>query len=393
MDIRLVWLALGSFAIGVEAFVIASLLPDIAADTGVTLIQSGYLVLAFSLAYAFGSPVLAALTGAKDRRLVLTLSALVFAAGSVMAGLAGSYFTLMAARVLMAFAAGLYAATAQATAVAISEPHHRARAISIIVGGTTLAVAFGAPLGALVASVAGWRGTYFGIAALGIIAALSIWIMIPGGMRGTKLALRDRLAIVTVPGVLPVLLSMLLYMTGGFAVFIYIAPLAMEGVGLSKSMLPVVLLAFGIGAAVGNIVGGQASDRFGALRVVIAASLLNAVMLALASLIPHLPHDMAGPALIGFMLVWGMIAWAFPPAQASRILAMAPNAAPLALSLNASALYLGIALGSVVGAQVLTNGTPLDLGWVGALFALGALAVILATVPRRPKLVAMPRLG
>jgi predicted MFS family arabinose efflux permease len=102
---------------------------------------------------------------------------------------------------------------------------------------------------------------------------------------------------------------------------------------------------------------------------------------------------MAGPTLIGFMLVWGMIAWAFPPAQASRILAMAPNAAPLALSLNASALYLGIALGSVVGAQVLTNGTPLDLGWVGALFALGALAVILATVPRRPKLVAMPRLG
>ena len=68
MDIRLIWLAVGTFAIGVESFAISSLLPQIAESTGVSLTQAGYLVLAFALANAFGSPVLAALTGTADRR-------------------------------------------------------------------------------------------------------------------------------------------------------------------------------------------------------------------------------------------------------------------------------------------------------------------------------------
>src|SRR3569833_910327 len=161
MDIRLFWLARGAFAIGAEGFVIASLLPAVSADTGVTIVQGGYLVLAFALAYAVGAPVLASVTGHRDRRTTLTLSMLFFALGNVIAGLAHSYEQLLIARLVMALAAGLYAATAQATAVAISEPHHRARAISVLVGGTTIAVAFGAPLGARIATWAGWRGTFW----------------------------------------------------------------------------------------------------------------------------------------------------------------------------------------------------------------------------------------
>ena len=72
MDIRLVGLALGTFAIGIEGFVVASLLPQIAGDTGVTLVQAGYLVVTYALAYAIGAPIAAALTGAFERRNVLT---------------------------------------------------------------------------------------------------------------------------------------------------------------------------------------------------------------------------------------------------------------------------------------------------------------------------------
>jgi DHA1 family inner membrane transport protein len=393
MDIRLIWLALGSFAIGVEAFVVPSLLPSITADTGVSLIQGGYLVLAFALAYAFGSPVLAALTGTADRRNVLTVSALVFTTGAIIAGFAMSYGMLMGARIFMAFAAGLYAATAQATAVAISEPHHRARAISVIVGGTTMAVAFGAPLGALLASLVGWRGTYFAIAGLGVVAAGALWVMLPKGLTGVKLSLSERVAVVKVPGVLPALAVMMLYMTGGFTVFIYIAPLAINAIGLDKTMLPLILLSFGIGAAIGNILGGQSADRWGARQTVVAATIANGLALLVATLVPHWPHEIAGPALVVLMFVWGVVAWAMPPAQASRLLAMAPNSAPLVLSLNASALYLGIALGAGVGAQVLTYGSPLDLGWVGALFPTLALVILYATSPARVRLQAEPRLG
>ncbi len=127
--------------------------------------------------------------------------------------------------------AGLYAATAQATAVAISEPHHRARAIAAIVGGTTLAVAFGAPLGAFISAFAGWRGTYVFIAIIGGLATLAVWFVLPRGLYSDRLTIAQRLGVIRHPGLLPALLTMLLYMTGPFAVYTYIAAIAVDGTG------------------------------------------------------------------------------------------------------------------------------------------------------------------
>ncbi|MEI4481994.1 MULTISPECIES: MFS transporter [unclassified Phyllobacterium] len=385
MDIRLVGLALGTFAIGIEGFVVASLLPEIAGDTGVSLVQAGYLVVTYAFAYAIGAPIVAALTGALDRRIVLAGSALVFVLGAILASISPTYILLLIARLLIAVVAGLYAATAQATAVAISQPHHRARAISVIVGGTTLAVAFGAPLGAFISSFAGWRGTYLFIALIGVLATLIVWLLLPRGLYADKMTLAKRLSVIRHPGLLPALLTMLLYMTGGFAVYTYIAAVALEGTGLSREYLPIILLAFGVGAAFGNFLGGQLADRFGATKTVIAASILNTVALILVSWIMTLPHEFAGIVLIAHMVVWGVIAWMFPPAQASRILAIAPESAPLALSLNYSALYLGVAIGSMIGGLVITNLGLNYLGTVGSIFSILGLAVIRLARTARPK--------
>lgn len=376
MDIRLIGLALGTFAIGIEGFVVASLLPQIAGDTGVTLVQAGYLVVTYAFAYAIGAPIVAAITGALDRRAVLAGSASIFVFGALLASISPSYLLLMGARLLIAVVAGLYAATAQATAVAISEPHHRARAIAAIVGGTTLAVAFGAPLGAFISTFAGWRGTYVFIALIGAFATVIVWLLLPRGLYADRLTLMQRLGVLRHPGLLPALLTMLLYMTGAFAVYTYIAAVAVEGAGLSRQFLPVILLAFGIGAAIGNILGGQLSDRFGATRTVILASILNAFALMAVSWIMNLPENIAGPVLIAHMVVWGVIAWMFAPAQASRVLAIAPESAPLALSLNFSALYLGVAIGSMIGGLIISNIGLEYLGWIGGTFPIMGLAVM-----------------
>jgi MFS transporter, DHA1 family, inner membrane transport protein len=387
MDIRLAGLALGTFAIGIEGFVVASLLPAIAGDTGVSLVQAGYLVVTYAFAYAMGAPVIAALTGGFDRRVVLAGSALVFVVGALLASLSPSYVLLLAARLLIAVMAGLYAATAQATAVAISEPHHRARAISVIVGGTTLAVALGAPLGALISGFAGWRGTYLFIALIGAVAALIVWLLLPRGLYADRMTLTRRLAVIRHPGLLPALLTMLLYMTGSFAVYTYIAAVAVQGTGLGREYLPVILLAFGIGAAFGNFLGGQLADRLGAAKTVAAASVLNIAALLLVSWIMTLPHGVAGPVLIGHMVLWGVIAWMFPPAQASRILAIAPESAPLALSLNYSALYLGVAIGSMIGGLVMAHFGLVYLGTAGSIFpALGLVVMRLARTATRTHL-------
>jgi predicted MFS family arabinose efflux permease len=144
------------------------------------------------------------------------------------------------------------------------------------------------------------------------------------------------------------------------------------------------LFAFGIGAFIGNIAGGQIADRFGPTTTVCWSLGLGAAALATLSAIPALlPRDLAGPALIAMMVPWGIIGWAFPPAQASRLVEIAPDAAALVLSLNVSALYLGVALGSIVGGAVLDVGIAADLGWVGALFPLAGLAVTLVSATRR----------
>ena len=394
MDIRLLWLAVGTFAIGVESFAISSLLPQIAESTGVSLTMAGYLVIAFALANAFGSPVLAALTGTVDRRRTLTVSALLFSAGAVWASLSFGYADLMAARIMMAFSAGLYTATAQATGVAISSVDHRARAISVIVGGTTMAVAFGAPLGALVAGLVSWRGSYVMVAVFGVIAATSIWVLLPSGLRGAPLSLRQRIAAVALPGVPGALLTTLFNLAGAFTVIIYLAVITTTSIGLARELVPVVLLVFGVGAAIGNFAGGQLADRVGARQTVVVVVAFNAVLLALASLVPLLPAPLIAPVFFVLVFVWGSIGWAFPPAQSSYLLSLSPASAPLVLSLNASALYLGIAGGSLVGGLVLQHGTPSDLGWVGALLpALSLVGILLSALARRQARPSLARMG
>lgn len=391
MDLRLYLLALGAFAIGAESFVVSSLLPPIAGDMGVSITQAGYLVLLYALGYAVGAPILAALTGSNDRRNVLTAAALVFTVGAIFAALSQGYIELLASRILMAFAAGLYAATGQATAVSIAKPEDRARAVAVVVGGTTLAVALGAPLGAFVSGFAGWRGTYVVIAILGVIAALAIRFMLPGGLRGERKTLRERFAVLGVPGIKPMLLTTLLYMTGPFAVMVYIAPLSIETIGLGIEMLPVVLLIFGVGAAIGNWLGGQLSDRFGAKQTTVGVMAANIVGLAGISALPLLPEAIRGPAYLAYLVPWGIVGWGFLPAQVSRLVGLAPTAAPLVLSLNGSALYLGSAAGALVGGLVLDHAGPHELGIVAALFPL--LGLLVTWWAQREAPPAMVRLG
>lgn len=378
MDKRFIWLAVGSFTIGTEGFVMSSLLPAISADAGISLPQAGYLITAFALAYAIGAPVLTTLAGEIDRRRVIAATMALFVIGNLLAAASSSFALLLTARIVMALAAGLFAATAQATAVALAGPEHRARAISIVVGGTTVAVAFGAPLGALIGAAFGWRGTFLSVAVLGAVAAAILWLRLPRGLRGTRLALSQRLTAAVRPGIFPSLVTTFLCMTGHFAVFSYIAPLAMEGAGLGVGVLPGMLLAFGVSAAIGNLSSGYVADRFGAMQTVLTVLALTAVALAMFSIIPlFVPRPLAGLLLIAAMVPWGIVGWAFAPAQASHIVGVSPDLAPITLSLNNSALYLGIAFGSFIGAEVLRYGSPTELGFAAAFFEICAIFSVL----------------
>jgi predicted MFS family arabinose efflux permease len=382
---RLYWLALGTFAIGTEGFMIAPLLPDLSRDLSVSIASAGQLVTVFALSYALSSPLLTALTGDIDRRRLLIASMLAFAVANFVAWSAHTYTGLLAARILLAIAAGLYVPNANALGSAIVEPSRRGTALSIVTGGTSVAVALGVPLGALIGLRFGWRVNFAAIGALALIATAGLLAGLPRDIAGRVpvASLRERLDVLRQPAVLVALLSTMLWATGAFTVYTYLASFLARAAGLTGSFVSIVLFAWGVAAVIGLRLGGRLTDRFGYFPVIVTSlSALTLAFLSLSTSAVILPPPAARASILLAIVLWGVSAWAFWPAQQARFISIAGmKVAPVALSLNASFQFLGFSLGAALGSLTLTNASPLALGWVGAVCV--AVALSLTAITRR----------
>jgi predicted MFS family arabinose efflux permease len=364
---KLLWLALGAFAIGTESYMIAGLLPTMSADLGVSVPMAGQLVTAFALAYAVGSPVLAVVTGNMERKRLLLFSIAAFAACNVLAVFSTNYAMLLGARILLALAAGTFMPAASAYAVAIVPPHHRGRALSIVYCGLTFATVVGVPLGVIVGERFGWRSTFAGVAVLALVALLGISFALSKMTSSVSATLSERVAIARRPDVLGALALTVIALTGAFTIYTYLAPFLQQVAGLGGHSLAAVLFLFGLGSAAGNLISGATSDRLGPTRVVASAlGALIVLFVALSAIASLVPPSTAVWITVPVIVLWGFVGWSFPAAQQSRLVAMEPRLAPITLSLNASAIYLGVSLGAVIGSIVLAHGAVIDLGWVGA---------------------------
>jgi len=391
--VPLVWLALGTFATGTESFMIAPLLPGLAADLSVSVTVAGQLVTVYALTYAFSSPLLSAAAGGIGRRKLLLLSMTAFALANVVASTATGYWQLMAARVLLAAAAGLYVPNASALAGAIVSPERRGTALAVVNGGTSVAVALGVPLGAIVGHAFGWRMTFVGVAILAVIATAGLFVGLPRGV-GAGLAppsVRERIAVVRQTPVLVGLLVTTLWATGAYTVYIYLAPYLTYVTGIEGRHVGLVLFIWGVAAVTGLFLGGGFNDRFGPRSVMIPSfALLTLAFISLSVTGSVLSGTRALAPVLLAVAVWGLSAWAFFPAQQARLMQVAGlKVAPIALSLNASFMYLGFSLGAMLGSFALAHASVTSLGWVGALCEILALLIVLATV-RRPRIVPIP---
>lgn len=375
----LYWMAAGSFAVGTEGFMVAAVLPAMSNDLSVSVAVAGQLMAIFALTYALSSPVLTALTGGFDRRNLLIAAMAVFAVGNIVAAVAPDYTSLAAARVLLAIAAGLYVPGANALAGVLVPPNRRGRALAIVNGGMSMAVALGVPLGALVGAHFGWRMMFVGVAGLAAVALAGLLFGLPRGI-GSGIAvasLRDRVSVGRQPAVLWALVATTLWATGAYTVYAYIAEYLTTVAGFAGSHISIALFMWGAAAFGGVVIGGFATDRFGYGRIAATTLPLVAIALFSLSLTAKLlsPSQAIAPVLIGLAL-WGASAWAFSPAQQTRLIGLAGlEGASIAISLNASFMYLGFSMGAMLGAVVLAYGSVSDLGWVGGLMELAAFAI------------------
>lgn len=365
MDPRLFWLSLAAFVGAIEGGLIAGILPLISEDLGVTLGQAGQLVISWSLAYAFGPPLMALLLGGVGRRRILAWSEFGLAVCALMMVLMPFFEGLVIIRTLLAVVAGTYTGTAMATAAMLAPPGKRGSYMQVISMGQAIAALAGVPLGALLAVNFGWRIEYVALAIMASLAALALYKKLPRGMPGDSMSIGERIRVLRNPAIGMALLSTLFFMIGSSPLMVYISAL-MSAVGVDYEALPLVMLSGGIGAVACGATAGRMADHFGSQRTASLAGLAMILVMAIFVALAYVPEDLALPGLMLTAGVQGFVGRTYMIAVASHVAQIAPGAVPVAISLNMSAMMIGMAIAAAVGGVVVDSLGAMTLPLIGA---------------------------
>ncbi|RJF82278.1 MFS transporter [Azospirillum cavernae] len=377
MPLALFALTIAAYAIGTTEFVIVGLLPTVAEDLRIDLPLAGLIVSVYALGVTFGAPVLTALTGRIPRkRLLLGLMAL-FVVGNGMAALSPSYAPLLAARVLSAFAHGVFFSVGATIAADLVPEDRRASAIAMMFMGLTVAIVTGVPLGTLIGQNFGWRATFAAVAGLGVIAFAAIALLLPARLRmAPPASIGDQVRVLGSGRLLIVFAMTALGYGGTFVTFTYLASVLQQITGFAESSVSVILVLYGVAIALGNIAGGRLANR-NPVRALAGLFVAQALVLALFSVTAPSPWlavpTLAALGFLSFANVPGLQIYVVQLAQSVR-----PTAVDVASALNIAAFNLGIAAGAWIGGLVVAS--PLGLGatpWVGAILVAVALLLTL----------------
>jgi DHA1 family inner membrane transport protein len=377
MPLALWALAISAFAIGTTEFVIVGLLPTVAADLSISLPMAGLIVSVYALGVTFGAPVLTALTGRANRKALLLSLMGLFIAGNLLAGFSPNYETLLVARVLAAFAHGVFFSVGATIAADLVAPDRRASAIAMMFSGLTVALVTGVPMGAWIGQHFGWRATFLAVAALGVIGGLGVAALLPRNIgRPQAATLLDQVKVLAQPRLLLAFAITALGYGGTFVAFTFLSPILQTVSGFSESAVNLILVLYGLAIAAGNTLGGKVANKNPIVALAWLFGLQALVLLIFAFVAPF-----KVPALVA-LTGMGALAFANVPGLQLYVVQLAqryaPGAVDVASALNIAAFNLGIAIGAWAGGQVVSS--SLGLGatpWVGAIFVAGGLVLSL----------------
>lgn len=376
MPIGLFALTAGAFGIGTTEFVIMGLLLQVSADLGISVSTAGLLISGYALGVFAGAPLLTLLTGRLPRKVLLVALMVVFTIGNIACAIAPDYGSLMVARVITSLAHGTFFGVGSIVATGLVAPDRKASAIAIMFTGLTMATLLGVPFGAWLGLHFGWRSTFWAVALIGVVATLVLAVFVPADKTAPRpLSIRQELTVLTKPQVWLGLVMTALGFAGVFAVFTYIQPILTRITGFSDAAVSPILLVFGGGLAIGNLLGGKLADKRlmpTLLGTLIALALVEGVMGFV------MQDKIAAIIFVGLM---GIAAFATVAPLQMRVLEKAEGAGQgLASSLNIAAFNLGNALGAWIGGVTIDRGPGLGaVTWVAALVTLAGLAVALVS--------------
>ena len=370
--LALLALAVSAFAIGTTEFISVGLLPLVSEDLGVPITTAGLTVSLYALGVTIGAPVLTTLTSSMSRKTLLLWIMAIFIAGNSIAATASSIGLLLVGRVVSALAHGVFMSIGSTIAADLVSEDRRASAISMMFSGLTVATVTGVPLGTFVGQQFGWRLAFAAIAALGLIAFLANFLLIPSDLRrGTRTSFRDQFKLVTNGRLLLMFVITALGYGGTFVVFTYLSPLLQDLTGFEESTVTIILLVYGIAIAVGNVIGGKAANR-NPLRALFYMFLMQAIVLL--ALTFTAPFQIAGLLTI---ILMGVFAFMNVPGLQLYVVMLAeryvPSGVDVASAINIAAFNGGIAMGSYFGGLITDSIGLRHTPWIGALMVLGAM--------------------
>lgn len=345
-----IWmLAIGAFAIGMTEFVIMGLLPNIAKDFDVSVSQAGQLITGYALGVAIGGPIIVMLTIKWNRKYLLLALMAIFIIGNFAASFSPNYGFMMTSRIITSLAHGSFFGIGSILAASMVKPEKRASAMALMFMGLSMSNILGVPFGTLIGQNFGWPMTFIIISIIGALALIGIIIFVPMKKETVKSSVLNELKILKEKRLWLTLAVTLFGFSSVFAYFTYISTVLIDVSHVQENLISYLLIIFGIGVTLGNVVGGKLADwnLNKALKMIFSVFTLYFILLYFV--------QMNGLLMVAGIFFFGLIGFSMSPSLQYKSTLISQDAPTLASTLNQSAFNLGNALGAFIGGVVVTN--------------------------------------
>ncbi|CBJ83259.1 Major facilitator superfamily protein [Xenorhabdus bovienii str. Jollieti] len=347
---KIIFLAIGMFALGFDAYIIAGLVPGISETYQKSASQIGQSVSIFTLCYAISAPLFASLLAGKPIKKVLLTAIVIFGLANALTALSPNFSVFLISRAIAGVGAGLFSPLAVAGSTLLVPIDKKGRALGLTIGGMSMGTVLGVPIGLYIADQFNWQSAMWFVVILSFIAALSILKFLPHVPVTAPPAITERIAMFLDKRVTITVLITFFASIASLGLYTYLSPL-LQDINDSNN-LTMYLWAWGLGGLFGSLSIGYIIDYFKKPKILMAFILIILMISVMCipiminlSFIKYLPF-----------FIWGAMGWASGAPQQHILLSYQPKHGSAAIALNSSINYLGSSVGAIIGGVVISLG-------------------------------------